>query len=247
MLMSRTILQRKTEQASVLTKYPVLLLVLFCLAGAVPVAGEVHGPQPPAIAAEAPRVAIEQLTHEDQTPYAVIYRAGRGDCSVSWIAYQNEPGVVKYDAVCPAPLAEQLPLLNAIGVTYLSQDRNAPAFHVLFWGRLAPDDVRASREMSLRLALAAFRSADWDKARGKPKAGDINLFARDLANQAGIYPELTELFKTLHRSVALTHVEKVLVVKAKKLPLFPELKQLGVKGSDRLPFDFMAWFSILPE
>lgn len=230
-----------------LTKYPVLLFVLFCLAGAVPVAGQVAGPQPAAIATDIPRVVIEQRTHEDQTPYAVIYRAGRGDCSVSWIAYRNEPGVVKYDADCPASLAEQLPLLNAIGATYLSQDRDAAAFHVLFWGRLAPDDVRASREMALRLALAAFRSDGWDKSRGKPKAGDINQFVRDLANQARIYPELTELFTGLQRSVVLTHVEKVLVVKAKKLPFFQELEKQGVKKSDRLPFDCMAWFSIMPK
>lgn len=241
------ILLRKTDQASVPAKPTLIILALLCLAGVVPAAGGVPEPQPPAVAADAPRVVIETKTHADQTPYAVIYRAAHNDCTVSWIAYANEPDVVKYDADCPAPLNEQLPLLNAVGSTYLSQDRNAPAFHVFSWGRLAPDDVRASREMALRLAVAAFHSPDWDKARGKPKSGDINLFARDLANQAKIYPELTELFAGFHRSVVLTHVEKVLVLKAKKLPFFAELKTLGVKGSDRLPFDFMAWFSIMPE
>jgi hypothetical protein len=220
--------------------------LLLWLAGAVPASGAVNEPQPPAEAVAAPQVVIEQKTLADQTPYAVAYRATHGDCTVSWVAYDNEPGVIKYEADCPAPLGEQLPLLNAIGSTYLSHNRNPPAFHVLSWGRLAPDDARASREMSFRLAVAAFHSPDWDKVRGKPNSGDIDLFARDLATQARIYPELTELFTGLNRSVALTHVEKVLVLKAKKLPFFAELKKLGVKGSDRLPFDFMAWFSIMP-
>jgi hypothetical protein len=230
-----------------LPKRSLVILALFCLGGAAAAAGAVNEPPSPVGTVDSVQVVIEQQAHANQTPYAVIYRAARLDCFVSWIAYLNEPGVVKYDAECPAPLSEQLPLLKAVGATYLSQDRNASAFHVLFWGRLAPDDARASREMSLRLAIAAFHSAGWDKALGKPKSGDINLFARDLANQARIYPELTELFAGLHRSVVLTNVEKVLVLKAKKLPFFAELKKLGVKGSDRLPFDFMAWFSVMPE
>lgn len=246
-IMLRNILQRKPDQASRRPKRFLVILAFFCLAGAVPAMGTVSEPQPPAETVAPARVVIEQKTHADQTPYAVSYRAPRGDCAVSWIAYLNEPGVVKYESDCPASLAEQLPLLNDICATYLGQDRNAPAFRVLFWGRLAPDDARVSREMSLRLALAAFRSPDWDKTRGKPKTGDINLFARDLANQAGIYPELTALFTGFHRRVVLTHVEKVLVLKAKKLPFFAELEKLGVKKSDRLPFDFMAWFSIMPE
>jgi hypothetical protein len=244
--MFRTILLRKAQQSSLLLKRHILLALL-CLGGTVPAAGAVNEPQPPAGETNPIQVIIEAQTHADQTPYAVSYRAARAGCTISWIAYANEPGVVKYDAVCPATLGEQLPLLNAIGSTYLSKDRNASAFHVLFWGRLAPDDTGASREMSQRLAVAAFHSAEWDRASGKPKTGDINLFARTLANQAKIYPELTELFTGLHRSVVLTHVEKVLVLKAKKLPFFDELKKLGVKGSDRLPFDFMAWFSIMPE
>jgi len=67
---------------------------------------------------------------------------------------------------------------------------------------------------------------------------------KDFANRADIYPELKELFKFFHKSIKFSCAEKVLVLKAEKLPFFDELKQHGIKASDRLPFDCMTWFSI---
>jgi hypothetical protein len=101
--------------------------------------------------------------------------------------------------------------------------------------------------MSFRLAVAAFASSGWDKIRGRPTQGDINRFTRDLANQARIYPELQELFAGFPRRVTLSHVEKVLVLKAGQLPFFDQLKKLGVKAADRLPFDCMAWFAVTAD
>lgn len=192
-------------------------------------------------------VTIEHQTFGGATPYTTTYRTAHGDCSIAWIAFNNEPGVVKYQTDCPTPLAEQLPVLRSLCSTFLSQDPNAAVFRTLFWGRLAPDSMTVSREMSLRLASAAFSSPGWDKVRGRPIQGDINRFARDLATRARIYPELSELFAGFHRSVTLSHVEKVLVLKAGQLPFFPQLAKLGVKAGDRLPFDCMAWFSVSPE
>lgn len=200
-----------------------------------------------AAATELIPVAIEPQTHTDGTWYATRYHAAQQDCAVAWIAYYNEPGVVKYVSDCSAPLAEQLPLLSAICSTFLANDRNAGTFRTLFWGRLAPDSKAVSREMSLRLAAAAFASAGWDKARGRPQQGDINGFVRDLANQALIYPELTALFAPFHLTVLLRTVEKVLVAPAGELPFYPELQKIGVRPADRLPFDGMAWFVVNAE
>lgn len=200
-------------------------------ADSAPLAGEVE-------------VAVETQTFDGASPYATHYRAAHDGCTVTWIAYRNEPGVVKYAADCQAPLAAQLPLLRAVYAAYLDQDPGAPAFRTLFWGRLAPDGPASSREMSFRLAAAAFASPGWDKVRGKPKQGDINRFARDLSNQAGIYPELQELFAGFQRTVTLGTVEKVLVVPAGDLPFFPELRKRGVKAADRLLYDGMAWFAL---
>jgi hypothetical protein len=227
-----------------LTKLLAAMLLFSGVCSATPAAGEMNGSQPPAGTADPSRVTVEVQTHDGETLYATRYRAARGDCSITWIAYNNEPGVVKYEAVCPATLEEQLPLMNGICATFLGRDRNAPSFRTLFWGRLAPDSVTASREMSFRLAVAAFRSAEWDRGRGQPQHGDINRFTRDLANQARIYPELQELFSGFHRTVTLSHAEKVLVMKAERLPFFDRLKKLGVKAGDRLPFDCMAWFAV---
>lgn len=193
---------------------------------------------------ESVEVAIEHQTFDGAAPYSTSYRAVQDDCTVTWISYYNEPGVVKYQPACPAPLARQLPLLTGICSAFLSRDPNAAAFRTLFWGRLAPDSTPASLEMSFRLATAAVRSNEWDRKRGRPKGGDLNGFARDLANRAMIYPEVKDLFAGFHLTATLSHVEKVLVLEAGRLPFFPELAKAGVGPADLLPFDFMAWFAV---
>ena len=80
--------------------------------------------------------------------------------------------------------------------------------------------------------------------KGRPKNGDINGFVKDLANRQMIYPELKELFEGFHKSITFSCAEKVLVLEAGKLPFFDQLKPHGIKASDRLPFDCMAWFSV---
>jgi hypothetical protein len=177
---------------------------------------------------------------------ATRYTISSGDCSITWIAYNSElnKGIIKHSAVCPAPLSQQLPLLEKICGKFLSSDRNVPSFRTLFWGGLEPERRPASLEMPLRLALAAYRSSGWDAKKGKPKSGDFNGFVKDLANSAMIYPELKELFKRFNRNVSLASVEKVRVLKAEQLPFYDKLKEHGIKPSDKLPFDCMAWFSV---
>ena len=176
---------------------------------------------------------------------ATIYSISSGDCAIEWIARNSEIGVIKHRAQCTLPLSQQLPLLTQICSEFFSKDKNAQAFRTLFWGRLTPDESKpASQELSLRLALAAHKSHSWDVKRGKPKNGDINGFVRDLANAEMIYPELKELFERFDKKITFSCAEKVLVLEAEKLPFFDQLKQNGVKASDKLPFDCMTWFSI---
>lgn len=176
---------------------------------------------------------------------ATIYRIVRGECTVEWISRNTEPGVIKYYPQCELPLSQQLPLLRKICAEYLRSDKNAEAFHTLFWGRLAPDGTGvAVQEMSFRLALAAYKSAEWDAKRGTHRNGDINGFVKELANREMIYPELKELFDHCSRRVTFSCAEKVLVVEAGKLQYYEKLKPYGVTASDRLPFDCMAWFSV---
>jgi len=218
-------------------KIVITLLAFFLLAGIRVQAGN---PSPVG-------VVSEKQTLDGTTPYSTNYGARQGNCSVTLIAYTNEPGVVKYQPDCRMSLAGQLPLLRQVFSTYLAKDPNAAKFRTLFWGRVAPDWEDASREMSLRLAAAAFRSDQWDKESGRPKNGDINGFVRDLANKAMIYPELEELFSGFKMAVTLRHAEKVLVLEAGKLPIFPGLAELGAGPMDRLPFDFMAWFAVVRD
>jgi hypothetical protein len=218
-------------------------ILLFFSAGP----GNTAGPdvQPGPGAQNAAEVLIDRSTSYNST----IYSISSGGCTIQWIARNSEIGVIKYWSDCALSLAEQLPLLEKICAVFFSKDQNAQAFRTLFWGRLEPDNPGAPWELSFRLAVAAHQSPGWDAKRGKARNGDINGFVKDLANREMIYPELKELLARFHKDIKFSCAEKVLVVKAEKLPFFDQLKQQGVKKTDRLPFDCMTWFSIsaLPE
>lgn len=190
--------------------------------------------------------AVSPVTIEHDSQWnATIYKISGRDCTISWIARNSEIGVIKQSAKCTVSLSEQVLLLEKICAEFLSKDKNAQVFRTLFWGRLEPDNVNGSRELSLRLVLAAHKSPGWDAKRGKPKSGDINGFVKDLANREMIYPELKELFARFHKSIKFSCAEKVLVQKAGELPFYKQLQQQGVKASDKLPFDCMTWFSVV--
>jgi len=175
---------------------------------------------------------------------ATIYRISDGDCTIEWIARNSEIGVVKHWSACARPLAVQQTLWIQVAAAFFSRDPHAGSLRTLFWGRLEPDNATGLHELSFRLSLAAYQSTGWDKKRGRAKNGDINGFVKDLANRAMIYPELKVLFARFHRSVYFSCAEKVLVVRASKLPFYNQLKRHGVKATDKLPFDCMAWFAV---
>ncbi|MBN1545043.1 MAG: hypothetical protein JW902_00120 [Syntrophaceae bacterium] len=185
-------------------------------------------------------VLIEQNPDLNTTIYSLVTK----DCTIKWIARNCEIGVIKHWSRCTLPLAEQTPSWKQIAQEFFSHNPNAAALRTLFWGRLDPDVTAGNRELSLRLAVAAHQSPDWDLKRGKPKNGDINGFVKDLANQAMIYPELKAVFSSFNKNISFVSAEKVLVTEAARLPFYDQLKQRGIRAKDRLPFDCMAWFSV---
>ena len=209
------------------------LAAWFCLASAADASDQ-----------DAAGVSVASSALENATRYTIT----RGDCSITWTAYSSElnKGVVKHSSQCPGPLSSQLPILTEICRGFLGRDMNAAAFRTLFWGGLVPEREPLSLEMPLRLALAAYRSPEWDAKKGRPRNGDINRFVKNLANRELIYPELKELFARFQRSITLASVEKVRVLEAKKLPFYDHLRQQGVQAEDKLPFDAMVWFSVSP-
>jgi hypothetical protein len=230
---------RETQQRSLFSLVlSACFVLLVCSSGMGNSAGSNIQPQP------AEPNPVKVIVEHSSQWNATIYKISSGDCTIEWIARNSEIGVIKYWSKCTLSLAEQLPLLEKICAEFFSKDKNAQAFRTLFWGRLEPDNQNSSRELSLRLALAAHKSPGWDEKRGKPKSGDINGFVKDLANRENIYPELKELFKHFHKSIKFSCAEKVLVQKAGELPFYEQLKQQGVKAADKLPFDCMTWFSI---
>jgi len=216
------------------------IFLLVCSYAAIGIAGQ--GLSSPDAADDIPPVTIEYSALD----HATLYTASSGDCSITWIAYNAGPnqGLIKHSPRCAAPMALQFSLLTKICTTFFNHDKDTRAYRTLFWGGLVAEKKPASQELPLRLALAAYRSRDWDVRKGKPKNGDINGFVKNLANREPIYPELQELFRRFDRQITLATVEKVRVTEAEKLPFYGTLKQQGVAGSDRLPFDCMAWFSL---
>jgi hypothetical protein len=191
---------------------------------------------------EKPPVTIEYSAQERAT----FFTASSGDCSITWIAYKAGPnqGVVKHSPRCAAPMALQISLLTKICTALFGNEKDAKAFRTLFWGGLEAERKPVSQELPLRLALAAYRSPGWDVRKGQPKNGDINGFIKMIANGEPIYPELQALFQLFDRHITLAIVEKVRVSEAGNLPFYSQLKQQGVKATDKLPFDCMAWFSL---
>jgi hypothetical protein len=185
-------------------------------------------------------VSIEHSQRDNATQYSI----SKDGCTITWIVRASEKGVVLHRSQCAAPLVLQVQLLEHICREFFQNRENTSVLRTLFWGRLEPETPNGSRELSLRLALAAHQSPDWDARRGRPKNGDYNGFVKAVANSALIYPELKGLFAHFHKTIRFSCAEKVLVMEAGKLPFYEQLKEHGVKAPEKLPFDCMAWFSV---
>jgi len=174
-----------------------------------------------------------------------IYRITNGECSLSWVLRDAEvdQGVALYRPNCSLPLKNQVPLIFELLKAVVQSGTLPQAEWILYWGRLTPSNGRCF-ELSQRLMLAAHQSKDWDVKRGKPRQGHENVFVRHIAEQAGIYQELKEIFQAQGFVLLVSNVEKVLILKAKDSPCYANLKSRGVGPEEKLPFDCQLWFRV---
>ena len=175
-----------------------------------------------------------------------VYFLGDASCEVNLTVYRSESnrGIVHVRSKCAGSWERKLFLFEKVLRKVLEDDKQADAFHTLFWGRLVPDPPEGPQELSYRLALAAFQSPLWDKKLGQAKKRHENGCVAELANRADIYRELRPIFAAFDRHIRFSSAEKVLITEAQKLPFFDALKNHGVQAEDRLPFDCLAWFSV---
>lgn len=239
-IMSFSFLKKTMTKKMLTSLYAMVMAVCFTLPAYSKTPKESITP-----ATQPPEQKVEQVSiRPDGYNTGLIYSIQKDNCTIEWITRNNEPDIIKNWSQCPASLSEQLPLMKQLCSSYLSKDKNANALRAFFWGRLLPDEMPGPPELSMRLALAAHKSTGWDAKRGRAKNGDDYGLVKNLANSAMIYPELTKLFERFNKSIKLSCVEKLCIMKAKDLPFFEQLKQQGVKAEEKLPFDFVAWFTI---
>ncbi len=208
-------------------------LTLACTRGGLPAKGSLRQDD----------IEVKRDSELKETTYTI----SSGDCRISWTVFGSEAnrGVVRHRSDCGLTLGEQAPLIGKLLSRVMASGTDAVEFRTLSWGRLYPDNARDAT-LSLRLALAAKRSADWDPVRGEPRSGDINGWVRKLAGEASIYEELRPVFRNSGLEIRLATVEKVLVQRAKLLPFFERLREAGIRPEDKMPFDCQAWFSVRP-
>jgi hypothetical protein len=192
-------------------------------------------------ASSPPKAEIE--VHQRPTSLGTEFSVEKEGCRIEWTVLASEAGVIRHRSDCALTLADQAPLIG--NILHGMQNSTTVLIRTLYWGRLFPDGAKDTT-MPERLAAAAKVSADWDSARGKPGSRDVNGWVRTLANDAMIYGELRAVFRRAGFEIELSSVEKVLVLPAGELPFFDRLRDLGAGATDKVPFDFQAWFSVRP-
>ncbi len=224
-------------------RYLPALLSIWMLSACSSGGSSVTSPGPAAAGVASDKVSVKHDSRSRETAYT----ATLGDCSIVWTTFETDINrhVIRSRVDCGLALREQVPLIGMLLNKVMSGAPAPPGYRTLDWGRLLPDGAKDAT-MSLRLALAAKRSVEWDVSKGEPRNGDINGWVRRLANEALIYPELLTVFRQSGLEVRLSAVEKVLVLPAQKLPFYADLRARGVRASDKLPFDCQAWFSMGP-
>jgi hypothetical protein len=195
-------------------------------------------PAKPQPAPDMIEVKMEQQANGDTIYTASI---GHGEsCIIQWDFYKA--GWVRHRSQCRLPLKEQIPLIQRI-LAEVSKDR-------VRFDRMGPFSlgrISEHSELSLRLAIAAHKSPLWDSRTGRPKSGrKENSAVLQIAEQNSIFREFDQALARFNRKLTLRAAEKVLILPASKLDFFDRLKPLGVRDTDRLPFDFVPFFSALP-
>lgn len=190
-----------------------------------------------------PEVSVEVNPNYKQTTYSIIDQDNNG-ISITTFQTDLNQGILRLRSSLNDPFNEQIKLLSAI-LDRVFQDEKKAKTHTLFIGRLINAFGENNSQMSERLALAAYNSPLWDKAKGKPVSGHENTFVEKIGNEKMIYPELKKLFSKFGLDLKISGVEKVLIgTPTRYIPFGESLTKQGVKENDKLPFDGLTWFKI---
>jgi len=177
-------------------------------------------------------------------PEETTYQIESGSCRIRWTIARSgvNQGIAQHRAECALPLSEQMALYSRILDRVLESE---PTFRTLFLGRL-----ERFPELSVRLAVAAKRSPEWDTRLGRPKSSKpvapfmLGVFS---STEPAVFADWKRLFEEKHLGFAVSGVEKVSVAAAGTLPNFPHLVAQGVTAGDRVPFDCLIWFSAVRD
>ncbi len=193
----------------------------------------------PVIHASGYQVNIEANPEYQERYYSIC----DGLCEFKWEIYLTEinKGIIGNRTACYKSLQDQAYILSELLQTVLDDKKGSGPYHTLFWRRLYNTDSNSNNNMAVRLAVAASRSLKWDKKKGRFQEGYSIV---DLANDAMIYQELFDVFRGAGLKLKMVSGEKVLIARADKVSFFSKLKEHGIKPEDRIPYDFMVWFSI---
>jgi hypothetical protein len=99
--------------------------------------------------------------------------------------------------------------------------------------------------MRVRLASAALRSADWDRATGRPqRKRSLSEVVAGLASVDVLFPEGQRAFRMEGSCLVRPSIEDVVVRRVAELPAGEELVRLGAKPSDYVPWSAVLWYEI---
>jgi len=172
----------------------------------------------------------------EETTYEIESGSCRIRCTVARTGVNQ--GIAQHRAEGALPLPEQIALNARILDRVIESE---PTFRTLFLGR-----IKSFPELSVRLAVAAKRSPEWDASQGRPtSSGPLAPYVQGVlsASEPAVLADWKQLFEAKHLGFAVSGVEEVSVAAARTLPYFPQLMAQGVTARDRVPFDCLVWFS----
>ncbi len=188
----------------------------------------------------APAAGAGTITERREGP-DLIKRLDGEDCGTSLERRDGEDYLHLRDT-CGLALADKIAALARLAGAF-EAGRDFPAgVSSLGIGRL----VRWP-ELARELALAAYRSPDWDAAAGRPRgaaAGDsraLHAFFVAQALDMSLLDPLLVAFAAEAVTLETLSVEKVLVGRPDQTPFNTWLRNQGVPAEAKLPFDAIVW------
>ena len=170
----------------------------------------------------------------------VTYRARTDHCMVSIQVPLNRTKLrgFSYSTDHATPWPQELSLISRLLESLIKKGE----FQLVGW--IAWEPLYYTPELSRRLALAALRSQEWDRKKGKPKSMSLSEFTVKIMNEGGVFGDVAAIFKRKKIHLVVTNVEKIGVLQAEQTSFFEELKKEGAAPSDKFPVDCLTSLSV---